>query len=194
MKFPSFKIGKSKEKNEKENDRDKGATATQIAEMEEQLNDRTDNLKKTEKKLKKLSDKVSDVKKPKNDKVGNVKESENDTVLPHGPISELAIEPDDTSRDTAPTDEENSDATTDEDDEKVKVVEVMAEPAPPPEDKKKEAKAEDSADSFNKLFSDAEEEENPLANLIRSLPDVDINELMDDLKEINDIIKDWQKK
>jgi hypothetical protein len=30
--------------------------------------------------------------------------------------------------------------------------------------------------------------------LIRSLPDVDVNELMDDLNEIKDIIKDWQKK
>jgi hypothetical protein len=183
MKFPGFKIGKPKEKNEKENGRDKSATATQIAEMEEQLNDRTDNLKKTEKKLKKLSDKV-----------GDAKESGHDTVLPHGPIAELTIEPGDILKDAAPVIDENTDAAPKEGGEKVKVVEAIAEPAPPPKDEKKQAKAEDSMESLNKLFSDNEEEENPLANLIRSLPDVDVNELVDDLKEINDIIKDWQKK
>jgi hypothetical protein len=49
-------------------------------------------------------------------------------------------------------------------------------------------------DSLNNLFSDQEEEENPLANLIKSLPDVTAGELIDDLKEIKGIIKEWQKK
>ena len=31
-------------------------------------------------------------------------------------------------------------------------------------------------------------------NLIHSLPEVTINELEEDLKEIKDIIKDWQRK
>jgi len=57
-----------------------------------------------------------------------------------------------------------------------------------------EAKVEDlGGDSINNLFSDEEDEENPLANLIKSLPDVTANELLDDLNEIQGIIKEWQK-
>ena len=52
MKFKGFKMGKSKEKSE--NALAAGATATQIAEMGKQLKGRTNNLKQTEKQLKKL--------------------------------------------------------------------------------------------------------------------------------------------
>ena len=58
-------------------------------------------------------------------------------------------------------------------------------------EEKKEAKPDD-ADSLNNLFSSEEEEENPLAGLINSLPDVTARELMDDLAEIQRIIKEWK--
>ncbi len=48
--------------------------------------------------------------------------------------------------------------------------------------------------SISDIFNNLDDEENPLANLIKSLPEVAASELIDDLKEINDIIKDWQKK
>jgi ribosomal protein L12E/L44/L45/RPP1/RPP2 len=55
----------------------------------------------------------------------------------------------------------------------------------------KEEKSQD-ADSLNNLFNTEEEEENPLASLINSLPDVSIREIMDDLAEIQRIIKEWR--
>jgi len=66
-------------------------------------------------------------------------------------------------------------------------------PAPaatlPVEEKKEDKPAE--SDSLNNLFSQDEEEENPLDSLIKSLPDVTVRELMDDLAEIHRIIKEW---
>jgi len=58
---------------------------------------------------------------------------------------------------------------------------------------KSEPKPADDNDSFNNLFSNEEEEANPLANLINALPDVTAQELFDDLKEIKEIILERQK-
>ena len=49
---------------------------------------------------------------------------------------------------------------------------------------------EPEVDSLNNLFSQDEEEENLLANLINSLPEVTAQELLDDLQEINEIIRE----
>ncbi|OGO32405.1 MAG: hypothetical protein A2Z29_02340 [Chloroflexi bacterium RBG_16_56_11] len=71
-------------------------------------------------------------------------------------------------------------------------------PAPPaagasaPPAAAKEAKSA-ADESLSNLFSSEETEVNPLANLINSLPDVTARELMDDLNEIQQIIKEWQK-
>jgi len=45
---------------------------------------------------------------------------------------------------------------------------------------------------FSSLFTSDDSEENPLAALINSLPDVSAQELMNDLGEIKDIIREWQ--
>jgi|WetSurMetagenome_2_1015567.scaffolds.fasta_scaffold358342_1 hypothetical protein len=66
--------------------------------------------------------------------------------------------------------------------------------ASPGKDGEKKKDSLDLGASIGNIFNDLEEEENPLANLIKALPDVAATELIDDLKEINDIIKDWQKK
>ncbi|HTY81770.1 MAG TPA: hypothetical protein VMB24_03220 [Dehalococcoidales bacterium] len=56
-----------------------------------------------------------------------------------------------------------------------------------------EAKAADPGTTdLNSLFSMDEDEENPLAALMASLPDVTARELMDDLDEIHRIIKEWK--
>jgi TolA-binding protein len=177
MIFKGFKFGKSKDKGKLPAG---DATATQIAELEEQLNDQTDNLKQTEKKLKRLSGKVS-----------TLAEIEVTPVQPHGPIEELSIESEDTLEGI--DEEENTGAALEEGVEDVKLVEVSAESEPSPSAEKKR-KNDLDGDSLKALFTSEEEEENPLANLIHSLPDVTIDELTEDLKEIKDIIKDWQKK
>ncbi|OGO01391.1 MAG: hypothetical protein A2Y90_03705 [Chloroflexi bacterium RBG_13_52_12] len=113
-------------------------------------------------------------------------------VKPHRPLVELSL-------DAAAS----TDLITDEDvdtlplgaEGDVKLVEVLPEAAAVPvEDKKEASNTADIGASLSSLFQSDEEEENPLANLLKALPDVTATELMDDLKEIKDIIKDWQKK
>jgi hypothetical protein len=81
MLFKGLKFGKNKDKEKVKPPAD-DAAVIHIAELEEQLKDRTDGLVQTEKKLKKLSDKVN-----------SLGETEVVSLQPHGPIGELSIEP-----------------------------------------------------------------------------------------------------
>jgi hypothetical protein len=125
-------------------------------------------------------------------------------VRPHAPLQELSVDGEESleGEEALLTDE----AAEEGGEEAVKLVELKAEPAaaaalppapaPPAPEAKKEPKPGDPLDisaTINSVFTDVEEEENPLANLIKTLPDVAATELMDDLKEINDIMKDWKK-
>jgi hypothetical protein len=125
-------------------------------------------------------------------------------VSPHAPLQELSLDAE--NENAAPEilmDGEPA-APAEEEGEPVKLVEVQPDtmvasippPAPLPEIKKDEPKKDpmDLGASIGNIFDNIEDEENPLANLIKVLPDVAATELIDDLKEINDIIKDWQKK
>jgi hypothetical protein len=127
-------------------------------------------------------------------------------VKPHAPLKELSLD--------AEQDLEAEEAllpkagTGEAEGEPVKLVEVKVNPtaavppppppapAAPPVKKDAGGKPTDALDisaSINSIFTDVEDEENPLANLIKTLPEVAANELLDDLKEISDIIKDWKK-
>jgi hypothetical protein len=125
-------------------------------------------------------------------------------VRPHAPLQELALDAEVTPEAGDTISAEETDAITDET-ETVKLVEVQPAPstpaAPPPPEAKKEAFNRDAPPppmdlnmSIGNIFNNLEDEANPLANLIKVLPDVAATELIDDLKEINEIIKDWQKK
>jgi len=181
MIFKGFKFGKSKD-NRKGKSESGDDTATHIAELEEQLKDRTNNLKQTEKKLMRLSEKVNDI-----------VEIEVTPVKPHGPIKELSIGPEDTLDDADLDEGVIAGAALEKGVDDIKLVEasVKSEPAPSTE---KGTKSNYDSDSLKALFTSEENEENPLANLINSLPEVTIDELEEDLKEIKDIIRDWQKK
>jgi chromosome segregation ATPase len=193
MIFKGFKFGKNKDK-EKEKKSADDAASTQIAELEEHLKERTDDLAETEMKLKELSGKISEI-----------EEVDTSELRPHGPIGELSIEPEDSL----------SGVDTDEEEEEEDVLEIKKKPedaVPEPKEKAVDANSAETkeegtysastkrpdkqldAESLKALFTSEEEEENPLAGLINSLPDVSVDELMDDLKEIKDIIKDWQNK
>ncbi|MGD1119129.1 MAG: hypothetical protein ABR886_06535 [Dehalococcoidales bacterium] len=223
MKFGGFKIGKSSEEKGKDKALPGGGAATQIAELEVQLNDRMDNLKQTQAKLKKLSGKKT-----------NGKDLDDSLVMNHGPIEELSVEPGGELQDLVLPEISEADDIVEDSAEPVKLVEVKIKPdagaasgkvpkvepvASPPAAKAvkaepaarpaaKETKAEAamppapeksnkdtlSKDSLSSLFAQDEEEENPLAGLMRSLPEVDTHELLEDIKEIKGIIEDWQKK
>ena len=126
------------------------------------------------------------------DAIANIEE---DTVLarPHAPLGELSLESEEKldGPDYIPADEPEEPAL--DAGEGVKMVEVQIAPAAPPEEKNEPSAADLNA-SIHNIFNNVEDEENPLASLIKTLPDVSATELIDDLKEINEIIKDWQKK
>lgn len=124
-----------------------------------------------------------------------------ETVRPHAPLQELSLDAETSDGGTLSLE---SPAAAEEEGEPIKLVEVQpagvvtppVSAVPPPSDSEP-AKKNDPLDlnaSIGNIFNNIEDEENPLANLIKSLPDVAATELIDDLKEINDIIKDWQKK
>ncbi len=179
MLFKGFKFGKSKDGG-KEKPAGDNKTA-HIAGMEEHLKDRTNNLMQTEKKLKRLSNKVSDI-----------APTDVPSVQPHGPIEELTLVPENINDEAEPN-EKITGAALEENVEDDKLIEAQTESeAPVPVEKGK--KTDLDADSLRALFTHEEEEENPLVNLINSLPDISVDELTEDLKEIKDIIRDWQKK
>jgi hypothetical protein len=127
-------------------------------------------------------------------------------VKPHAPLQELSLDGEqELDAVETPLTEEGA---AEESGETVKLVEVKVDPtaavSPPPPPSPaapapknaagaKPADPLDISATINSVFTDVEDEENPLANLIKTLPEVAASELMDDLKEINDIIKDWKK-
>jgi hypothetical protein len=183
MRFKNFQIGKAKEKRRDTEEYD--TIATQIASLQEQVNNKTKELEVTRQQLKELSNTVPDIDVDKEP-----------PPQPHGPLGELTIEAEDKQEN------EETDAVTslEEVDGEVPVVEVIKTPAAaateagkkeaPAEEKAPEKQAED--DSLANLFSQEDEEANPLAALINSLPDVTPQELLDDLQEIKEIIKEQQ--
>jgi hypothetical protein len=128
-------------------------------------------------------------------------------VAPHAPLQELTLE-NENGANNGETPLVEGETAGEENSEPIKMVEVQAAPeavqapAPPPpapaaspkDAAAKDSKNMDLAASIGNIFDNVDDEENPLANLIKVLPDVAATELLDDLKEINDIIKDWQKK
>jgi hypothetical protein len=205
MRFKPLKnltLGKTKETPEKEGDEFKEIAANRIADMEKRIHVKTKDLEEKVQQIQELSPKSEDT--AHNGDIPNG---------PHGPIKELKVEEDNLG-DVISLADMSEDEEAETDGEVIKLVEVHAAAVQPqekeeavtpaeasaapekPEETEKETKpeADEDADSLNNLFSDQEEEENPLANLINSLPDVTTGELMDDLNEIKVIIKEWQNK
>jgi hypothetical protein len=209
MKFGGLNIGKTN------GGKNKGTAVpgdvnVEINGLEEQLKNQADNLKQSEATLDTLAGKLA-----------NPKNIVDTPVLPHGPLDELTVEPETDLFSQEVVVEEEIETEAEENTGPIKLVEVKINPAspqdeeaeakveaiiPPLEQKEekaepdspptpeKDAKLDLSKDSLSSLFAQDEEEENPLAGLMRSLPDITTGELLDDIKEIKGIIEDWQKK
>jgi hypothetical protein len=180
MLFKGLKFGKKKDKDKEKASAD-DTNSTHMDELEQQLKNRTDDLAQTEMKLKELSGKISDL-----------EEIEVTELQPHGPIGELSIEPEDSLSGVDTDEEEDTSTESKEEPQDVNLAEVQPESKPATSTKKPDKQLD--AESLKALFTSEEQEENPLTTLIHSLPEVSVDELMDDLKEIKDIIRDWQKK
>ena len=175
----NLKIGRPKEKPDGDTAEAGDNHATQIANLEEELNHRTKDLEATKQQLRELSNTMN----------GSEKDEET-PPQPHGPLSELTVEPDDKLMD----EETDVDTLLGEADEEAKIVEVeVGAGAAAPAEAEKEPAKEEETNSFNSLFSQEDDEENPLAALINSLPDVTAQELLYDLQEIKEIMQEKQQ-
>ena len=209
MRFKSFKIGKTGEQALEETGQKETVTATEVADMEEKINNKTKKLKDAEKQLKGLAGSAN-----------GPEEDDDEIPGPHGPLIELTLEPGDELMDLDTETELNTLMDTGEKDKEqdIKVVEAgnkdTAEAAEKSTDKagdivadkdeekdkseqgeetKPDTTPQDGSDDFNNLFTDEEEEINPLANLINSLPEVSAQELVNELEEIKEIIRERQQ-
>jgi hypothetical protein len=181
--FKNFSIGKIKDKNEKGKSASKEEAVAEVTEIEDKANAPA-------------AEAIQDA-----GTADIILGADDVPIRPHGPAGELSVEPEDLEDNTSALDEEEDDDAV-KPGEEAKTTEIIAEKASAPKEapaaaplaptpEKTEAKPDES-DSLNNLFSTEEEEENPLASLINSLPDVTVQELMDDLEEIHRIIKEWR--
>jgi hypothetical protein len=201
MRFKSFKLNNSGEKSNKEKGKipEESVKLPDVSGMEEKINIKTKELKNAEKQIKGLSDAAKRI------------EGEEDEIPgPHGPLIELTVDPGDDLVDLDTEAELNNLMDVDEDNENeeqdIKVVEVgkkdTTEAAVKTKKKGQNEKSDEikpenppknSNDDFNNLFSEQEDEVNPLANLINSLPEVSAQELINELEEIKEIIRERQQ-
>lgn len=80
------------------------------------------------------------------------------------------------------------------------IVEPVGEESDDVSDVVEEAKEEKAAeptpaapgDEYSDLFGDEEEDEDPLASLVSSLPEVTVQELFDEAKEVNELLREWR--
>ncbi len=194
MRFKSFKTGKSDE--DKEPEVAKKVSLNDVVGMEKKISDKTKELKDTAQQIKDLSDTTPTI------------DDEDEIPGPHGPLIELTIESGDdlTDLDTEAELSNLMDLNENEGEEEIKVVEVIDkkaikttskdEKAEEPENEEEaglDLSVKDEDDSFNNLFTNEEEEANPLANLINNLPEVSAQELINELEEIKEIIKERQQ-
>ncbi len=132
--------------------------------------------------------------------IPDVVDDEDIFLKPHGPLGELEPEEDD---EPYVKDNDNIAITETITKEKevpdsIKVVEVKASELSAVKETESDVSQPLSddpkppSDDFSSLFNQEEEVENPLAGLIRSLPDVTAQELFHDLNEIKEIIKERQ--
>jgi len=120
---------------------------------------------------------------------------EDDVPVRHNaPIQELSLDAERTTEEADIVSAEEPEESAEEEEEAVKMVEVQVEASTGSAEAKPDDSNVDLSTSISNIFENVEDDENPLANLIKTLPEVSAAELIDDLKEISEIIKDWQKK
>ncbi|MDO8567760.1 MAG: hypothetical protein Q7R57_03480, partial [Dehalococcoidales bacterium] len=73
----------------------------------------------------------------------------------------------------------------------LKLQTVVTTPAPAEGENK--PKAEGGDDMFSKIFNKEEEQENPLAALMASLPDISLKDLLEEAREVAGMLGEWQQ-
>jgi len=160
----------------------------QIVNLEELVNRKTRDLETVKDQLRQLADTTKDSGEGKAE--ANVEEL---FTQPNQLKSEQLVQSDE----EAPKEEKELDALLEkvgeeaaEKQEEMTKNEKEGEPKSEPESEKKD---EAESDSLGDLFNQEEEEENPLAGLITSLPDVTVEELLGEAEEIKAIVCELQQ-
>jgi hypothetical protein len=187
MRFKGIKMGKSKEKDKK----DKVEKAQAVAEEEQTASDESPE----------KGDEESQI-------PSELTTDEATQPGPHKPLAELSLDAAGDMEDDEFDAEISEGNLLEENKEEVKLVELKTEndamageessgldtdaaaPEEKPKEKVKEEKPKSEDDSFSSLFVDTEEEENPLATLIDSLPDVSAQEIINDINELKEIMRE----
>jgi len=172
FKLMNFKAGKDKAPSVKE------AAASKIAILEEQVNGKTKKLAEAEQQIKKLA---------------AASQEPEERVGPHGPLVELEVEPSSGQESAESTGADaigEVTAAAPAQSAAVAKMEDIPPAPPPPAPPAATADAASNDASLSNLFSQEEEDENPLAALINSLPNVSAKELVNDLNEIKSIIRE----
>jgi hypothetical protein len=173
-------------------------SAEQIAEMKKRLASRTRDLEEAQSRLRGLK---------KDDDAEDEEENGEPAVGPHPPLQELTLDDiqlddEEDPRFDTPTDGSSPvqlvDMTRPEADaepaaEGLNLEDVPADTGTGDDTDEASLEPESEGDDLKNLFGQEEEEDNPLANLINFLPDVSVQELVDDIEEIKSIIKEWQQ-
>ena len=164
-----LKMHRTKEKTEQDADEENGALVKEVENLEELVSKRALGLEETKEQLEQLSGSLDGVEE------GDDKAVEADALLssssPGQPAGELTVE----AKEEAGGEEG---------------MEILL----TSEEEKETQESDEDDDSLSNLFSDDDEEENPLASLIKSLPDVTANELLNEAREVSVIVQDWRRR
>ncbi len=191
--FKGLPLGKLKEKEAESGIVIEGTSAEQLAEMEKKLTGRKKDLEDATRQIRDLSS-LTEI----------IDSDDDEPIGPHGPLLELTLEDIPEEDEDAPDPENGSSPglvvikASGEPVEKgpeMKVAAGIEADGEAEEETEKEPEKEKESsldDSFSNLFEDDEDDENPLTALIRNMPDVTAQELVDDIAEIKNIIKEWQ--
>jgi len=200
--FKGLPLGKLKEKEAESGVVIEGPTAEQLSEMQKKLNGRKKDLEAA---TRQIQDLVS---------ISEMDIDDDEPIGPHGPIQELTLEdiPEEDEDILAPPEDMNENepavhtmkiktsVSADVPEEDLELKEMMDTSLQEGTDSETEGSNEaekqegetDLSNSFGDRFEDDEDDENPLAALIKNMPDVSVQELIDDIDEIKGIIKEWQ--
>ena len=156
------------EKSAQDTAEEKDPLVTQITNLEGLVNKRTKDLEEARKQLSELHE--------------TTESSDEDDDKDGSPVEELFTQPNQAKSEPAAVSAEAQPVESKDAESLMEKTDV--------EEGEPEEKTEDDATSD--LFSSDDEEENPLAGLIGSLPEVTTRELVEDAKQVTTMLREWQ--
>ena len=180
-----LKMHRTKEKTEQDAGEENGALVKEVGNLEELVSKRALGLEETKEQLEQLSGSLDGAEE------GDDKAVEADALLSSlgQPAGELAVEAKEEAAGELVVEAKEEAASGGEAGGEEGIEALLTS-----EKEKETQESNGDGDSLNNLFSDEDEEENPLASLIKSLPDVTANELLNEAREVSVIVQEWRRR